>query len=962
MKRAAFSIIQAIEQAVGSFIENFHSLNDVVIPKGIRDSIIQSDKTDTINDKSSISECLDAAYLKQVLDWLQKILKETSDGRLEIAREYTQFLEKIELLQVRTDLYHPVRTRGIDTTESEYLLARCYAAATHPAVNELKLDSVPKAIESVKNRTTQEPTDEWLEKYYEQRDIKNNLREKATKQGIETKAFVGRLNEIKEIKKSLLDTRSNTTALIGEGGSGKTALAIHVLNLLASDRKAAERFEQILLVSAKFEKYQDVKNSRIKPDFENVTQVKTAIASELMPEDANSTWEKAEQAFKSKEIIVCLDNMETIIGQSQDALRDLIYELPEKWHFIVTSRLHVNNANQIRLRDLQRENKLTIVRKYSALAGSNLDNAFVEEIADKLEFPLQLETASRILASNPEVKTLQDVNRAIESVSGPRYAEFALSNLVTLLSDQGIDAFLRLIALGKSADLTWLSKLNPESNDELLNQGLRELEVFGLLQNNKVPSHFSLRESLDYRSVLDEKMSGKLDNYYVSAARMSESSSLKQLAGIGKESQRTQLGNRLKGMLDSFQGDPLSIEKLVEFKQDATANLEDYFSWVKLYEKVAQRSPDYLDCLKDLHKKSKDEDVSEIEIAVAAMIAVHFQRMKSNTSVCEICEPYVEIVEDCCASGDHKITEDLQLCLFSYFHAKLFVITDVADLNSRNSRVEEDNLKQADNLQDQIERIESIIHSDAWQLVPAYSNDRILVSLGNFYRRKDEVRGLPLAQRVQSLKHALDICAKISNTRPSHVTMMQAGNLFYDIIRASVHVITKNTTDEYQVSYARSLYEFMLTDSAGRLLAHSRKTKKDSQWFYKIKVSFKSVLPEFDDGPIDRLIKRITGQGLISEELESFGYKLAHITKPFFYPDSVHDSKPNYYSYAYARLHNDSVSYYLRRIEFSYLGNADEAEEALNTLKKGDPVAVLPDGNKLRPGQNCNVVDFMDLR
>jgi tetratricopeptide (TPR) repeat protein len=82
------------------------------------------------------------------------------------------------------------------------------------------------------------------------------------------------------------------------------------------------------------------------------------------------SFEQASKEMGARRVLLCIDNLETIIRDHPQDFEDFAQSLPRDWRVIVTSRVTVNGANVLTLGPIRQEGALKLARDYSALRGS----------------------------------------------------------------------------------------------------------------------------------------------------------------------------------------------------------------------------------------------------------------------------------------------------------------------------------------------------------------------------------------------------------------------------------------------------------------------------------------------------------------------------------------------------------------------------------------------------------------
>jgi len=147
--------------------------------------------------------------------------------------------------------------------------------------------------------------------------------------------LVGRTKEIEELVALLKRGREPVVTITGEGGIGKTALAIEVAYNLVDDPSFP--FEAVLWTSLKFEKLTAFGVREISGAARDVVGAVRPIGQAMEKEFTGSVGELSAllEGFK---VLLILDNMETISGQE---FRMLYNSLPDSVTYLITSRIGV---------------------------------------------------------------------------------------------------------------------------------------------------------------------------------------------------------------------------------------------------------------------------------------------------------------------------------------------------------------------------------------------------------------------------------------------------------------------------------------------------------------------------------------------------------------------------------------------------------------------------------------------
>jgi hypothetical protein len=127
----------------------------------------------------------------------------------------------------------------------------------------------------------------------------------------------------------------------------------------------------------------------------------------------------------NRRILLCIDNLETLIRNHPQDFEDFAQSLPREWRVLVTSRVSVNGANVLALGPIRREGAMKLARDYTSLRGAGrLDENQVARLVDVCNRnPLAIRLAIDSFAAGSEL------SKALEQTKD-RIIDFAYTSLV----------------------------------------------------------------------------------------------------------------------------------------------------------------------------------------------------------------------------------------------------------------------------------------------------------------------------------------------------------------------------------------------------------------------------------------------------------------------------------------------------------------------------------------------------
>lgn len=175
--------------------------------------------------------------------------------------------------------------------------------------------------------------------------------------------FVGRREDLRELWKWLADDFSRVRLIAGEGGLGKTSLAYHFAEDVASRR--VKPYEQVVWLTAKKRQFipsEDSHREATHTDFEDANSLCKAIAAAhgCVDDDFHGldTRELLQLALESCSAIpsfIVIDDVDTLSGEDQQRALELGMRTPAKTKILLTTRINFSYSpdNVLKLNGLE---------------------------------------------------------------------------------------------------------------------------------------------------------------------------------------------------------------------------------------------------------------------------------------------------------------------------------------------------------------------------------------------------------------------------------------------------------------------------------------------------------------------------------------------------------------------------------------------------------------------------------
>lgn len=400
----------------------------------------------------------------EILQEITKILTPEVDPKL--FKELKQLAEALEIPSIRNACAHPVR----DFHLYQWYRTACFAA--DPRIGKLFLDEVSEALACAEAGQISDPPAEWLDRI-KIASLPNNIPsfEKYDQTGL-----IGRTKEIDALLQDLANGRSNTFAIVGPGGVGKTSIAIDLARKISQEIGSKRKFDGVIYLTFKtneltsqgvIEINQPIESSGVFDQFskslKSVYQISGLTNSEMIDLASND------------DLLVVLDNFEDPLTESQVTCQKFFDSLPSNWKILVTSRISVDGAKNIPIKGLTKSALEALARKYyESSTGRFITDDLLEKLTDSSNGnPLALKLMiDRIYLgqSISEAKTLTQ-NDVID---------FSFNSLIQSLSEEQKNILECIFVLGSAEKISML-ELTELSTDQLA-EGLNSLTKTSLVE------------------------------------------------------------------------------------------------------------------------------------------------------------------------------------------------------------------------------------------------------------------------------------------------------------------------------------------------------------------------------------------------------------------------------------------------------------------------------------------------
>lgn len=454
-------VLFALEEALGTYVvQNAHGPS--AIPESMRSEIEKRMSQEAL---VPVTQLVQETYIKEIIDLALAMAKDRSEG--EPLKRMKKLVEALEVFDIRNAVCHPNRPFP------EHFWHRIASLATDPAVETLRLHRVTDAFRCASEGRLIPPPEGWLQ----QRAwiVSNNL---PSSFDHEVTGLIARKDETAELKKRLANPRNNFLALVGPGGTGKTALCLELLREVALDPATLGWADEIVYVTAKTERLTPNGIQPILDPVRSLESVKQVVAGALLGKDAGETEDEQSRAFENvsklltaRRVLFCIDNLETLLRDHADRFEEMIQELPPQWRVLVTSRVAVNGANVLSLGPIKREGAMKLARDYLSIRGAArlAEEQLVRLVGVCDNNPLAIRLAVDSYAAGTELAAALEQTRE-------RIVEFSYTSLVDHLPSEAgmvLECLFGSAQPRSRSEIGHLLDLTPDLIAEAINSVLR---------------------------------------------------------------------------------------------------------------------------------------------------------------------------------------------------------------------------------------------------------------------------------------------------------------------------------------------------------------------------------------------------------------------------------------------------------------------------------------------------------
>ena len=461
LRRKTGMVLHQLEECLGSFVLNEGTIENLNFEALESIHKREADKGRKFN-KNSIKDVVEATYLDELFGFALDITQDSST--LDSINYLYSLFHHLDIYEIRNAISHPNRPFW------DCYWYRVASIASDPVNDKLGFEDVKKTLVAAENGLISDPPEEWVNKVIW--EIPNNLPD-IFDHGLT--GLIGRAKELQELKKYISNPRVNTVALVAPGGTGKTALALDLLNTIVSTPSYTKSVNAVVYVTMKTEK---LTSDGVVPldAIETISELKQKILDSINDvfDERYDSFEQAAEDKTEQHILLCIDNLETLLRDNPSSFDELNYSLPTTWQVLVTSRVTISNATIITIDNLQQKSAIHLARTYHSKRGGSFENhSDYETLIKKCFFnPLAIRLSIDLVMKGKDIP--QSLN-----VANKEIAEFSYNNLIDVLSVTAVE-ILECIFVEDSSTRLSLCELLSHTLDEV-SEGVSELSRTSLI-------------------------------------------------------------------------------------------------------------------------------------------------------------------------------------------------------------------------------------------------------------------------------------------------------------------------------------------------------------------------------------------------------------------------------------------------------------------------------------------------
>jgi len=455
-------IIYELEKSLGDYVMSNEILDNLSDKNKSLISEREKTKGNSI-DKENISFLVEASYLDEVFN----LAIDTTEGTTlnKHMRDLKELSSYLGVFDIRNAISHPNRP----FPDSYWF--RAATIASDPLIEKLGLARIRQTLNSAIEENLNSPPEEWFDnvKWAIPNTLPNSFDHEIT-------GLLGRDKEFKDLHSTISKVRNNLIAVVAPGGVGKTALILQFLKDLSLTPSYSSKVSAIIFCTLKNERLTAEGLEQVEA-INGIDQIKESILTDLnnlYGEDSYSTFQEACDKLENEKVLICIDNLETLLMHSQKEFIEFNQSLPIHWRVIVTSRISIDSATTVPLDALGKRHAINLSRNYLRKRGIlNIEQTMLEKIAEMANNnPLAIRLTIDLYIKGGDIS--QSISQSQKDI-----ASFSYKNLIESLGPNSISILEAIYVLGESVKSELIDFL--DLTNEEISESTNELSKTSLI-------------------------------------------------------------------------------------------------------------------------------------------------------------------------------------------------------------------------------------------------------------------------------------------------------------------------------------------------------------------------------------------------------------------------------------------------------------------------------------------------
>lgn len=477
-RMTCFSLVSAIESDIRNILIQIDRIDKINIPSDVRKNAeerYESHFKKKFSDEQGLEDLIEFSDFSDLSKLLAKSKNTQTIISQEQLKDISQNLEK--LTSSRNRICHSRPLESNDTSELidfSIYLKKLGKSIWWPNINE--------ALNNLNNPAfalSLQIPEYWkkTEKY-----IHNNL----PLPEFDDTGFLGRSKERRALKE-LIFSHTKVISLIGEGGIGKTALAVRCLYDVLEVLETSEtpQFDMIIWTTLKANKLTPSGVLDIRDSITSSIGLYEEIGSNIgadTNQDISKVLSEISLYMKEFKILLCIDNLETLDKQE---VREFLATVPNESKVLITSRIGLGEIEyRYKLDSLDEKASISLIRNLSVLL--NIESLIkkktdaLKNIARRLyNNPLLIKWFVLGIGAGSESETLLSKN----NLPYRDALKFCFQNLYERLTEIELDIIKSIACIRNSVSPVELKFILDKYDDLSISEALHNLNNSSMLKS-----------------------------------------------------------------------------------------------------------------------------------------------------------------------------------------------------------------------------------------------------------------------------------------------------------------------------------------------------------------------------------------------------------------------------------------------------------------------------------------------